>query len=276
MKSKSVLGLFLITVVLNSLFLSLRSAAAHEFWISPEKYSVAEGENIVAALRVGENFIGNSYSYNPSDFDRFDVLDAGELKPVEGTLGDRPAMNVALPGEGLAVAVHQSDLERLTYSDFKKFEAFATNQDQTAAIEQHKARGLPDEGFLEVYRRFAKSYIQRGRGLGADKKVGMELELVARSNPYTDNGEEVSFELFYKGELRPNTQIVVFNKPDPLTDAVRSTYRTDESGYVSIPKREGGIFLISAVLLVEPDEKMAAETGAVWYSLWASATYQIK
>ena len=47
--------------------------AAHEFWISPDTYAVAEGEAMQAELRVGEDFEGPGYAFVPQRFARFEV-----------------------------------------------------------------------------------------------------------------------------------------------------------------------------------------------------------
>ncbi|MEO0496579.1 MAG: DUF4198 domain-containing protein [Pseudomonadota bacterium] len=280
---KSPPGVFLIAaLVLSALFpATIRSANAHEFWLQPEQYVVAAGEAAQATIRVGEDFKGNSYSYNPNDFERFDLLVEGELTPLAGQLGDRPAMNVPNPSDGLLVGIHQSDLERLTYREFEKFEAFARLEGQDEVIEAHKARGLAESGFEEVYRRFAKTYVKVGDGAGADQAVGMALELVALTNPYQSGTRDVSFQLLRDGKPEANAQVAVWSREFGAADDAGNTLkgervllRTDEVGRVSIPTIAGREYLASAVLIEEPGpEQLAERANAVWYSLWASATW---
>jgi len=56
---------------------------------------------------------------------------------------------------------------------------------------------------------------------------------------------------------------------------IRTSLSTDEHGRVEIPQANGGAFLINAVQMIEPSEKVRNETGAVWESLWASVTYEL-
>lgn len=259
--------------------ISWDTAQAHEFWLQPEQYVVTAGEAAQATIRVGEDFKGSSYSYNPNEFDRFDLLSNGEVTPLAGTLGDRPAMNVPQALDGLLIGIHQSDLERLTYGEFEKFAAFARLEGEDEAIDAHRARGLPEANFEEVYRRFAKTYIKVGDGQGADQPVGMALELVALDNPYEVG--DVTFELLRDGAPEPGAQVAVWSREFGAKDEAgtvpkgeRVLLRTDTSGKVSIPTVAGREYLASAVLIEAPgDEQLAERPNAVWYSLWASATW---
>ncbi|MEO0636838.1 MAG: DUF4198 domain-containing protein [Pseudomonadota bacterium] len=257
-----------------------QAAQAHEFWLWPESYEIDPGQAATATIRVGEHFKGNSYTYNPRDFERFDVLMAGEMSPVSGQLGDRPAMRVPDAEPGLLIGIHQSDLDRLTYSDFEKFKTFARLEGEDAAIDAHTMRGLPESGFEEVYRRFAKTYLSVGTGEGMDRPVGMAFELVALTNPYTDKGD-MRFQLLRDGKPDANAQVAVWSRElgaateaGSPTKGDRVLFRTDDMGEVAIPTVKGREYLASAVRILQPGPaELAARPDAVWYSLWASATW---
>lgn len=274
-----------LVALVASTALPMGAANAHEFWLQPEQYVVAPGDAAQATIRVGQDFKGNSYSFNPNDFERFELLTAGELTPVAGKLGDRPALNVDDPAEGLLIGVHQSDLERLTYKEFEKFAAFARMEGEDEVIEAHRARDLPASGFEEVYRRFAKTYLKIGDVSlddgGQDKPVGMALELVALANPYEAGRADVPFQLLRDGEPEADAQVAVWSRVFGATDEAgnvpegeRVLLRTDSDGRVVIPTVAGREYLASAVLIEEPGaEELAERADAVWYSLWASATW---
>ena len=72
--------------------------AAHEFWIEPVDYQVAEGDTIVANLRNGEEFEGYAHPYVESTTNRFELFLKGVATPVNSRVGDNPALNVATQG----------------------------------------------------------------------------------------------------------------------------------------------------------------------------------
>ena len=258
---------------LAAALITIMPAQAHEFWISPEKYMIDPAGQLVAHIRVGQQFSGSSYSYLRNGFVRFDIVAEDEVLPVEGRMGDRPALSMTAPGDGLAVIVHQTTDYFLTYSEAEKFRSFVTDKGYPQLIEEHADRGLPETGFRERYSRYAKSLIAVGSGDGADEAVGMTTEIVALANPYTDdlsNGFPVS--VLYRGEPRRNAQVDLFEK-DPDGGVTLTKYRTDGDGTAVLPVRSGYEYLVDAGLLraLEPED----ERSPVWESLWASLTFQV-
>lgn len=249
-----------------------QSLWAHEFWISPEAYTVSPDDAVVAHLRVGEEFKGSSYAYIPPNFVRFDVVMGDKVIPVPGRAGDRPAMNMALEDEGLAVIVHQTRAYDLTYTDFEKFVNFTKHKDFTWALDRLEERGLGDEKVRESYTRFGKSLVGVGNGQGADREVGLEIEIVAEANPYTDDlSGGFPVRVLYQGKPRANEQVELFARSGG--EVVVTTYRTDGSGRVVLPVSAGVEYLVDSVLLRELE--VQAEGDAAWESLWASLTFRV-
>ncbi len=249
------------------------AALAHEFWISPSRYVVEPKGQIVANLRVGKNFEGPVNSYIPNDFSRFEILLAGSKRPVQGRLGDIPALTMTAESEGLAVVIHETSPTDLTYPKWEKFEGFATQKDLGWAIKDHKARGLPEKGFKETYQRFAKSLIAIGNGRGRDSAVGMETEIVAEANPYTDDlSLGLPIRLLYKGEPRADAQVEIFSKRAG-NEATVAVVRTDAEGRAIIPVKPKTEYLLDAVVMRPLDTDDATKKPA-WESLWASLTFK--
>jgi hypothetical protein len=249
-------------------------AAAHEFWIAPDRYQVEAGEPLVASLRVGQNFNGTSFPYLPQNFARFELVSGGEPAQVEGRLGDLPALQAEAADDGLVVIVHQTTPLDLKWTDWSKFTGFCEHKDFRWAIDDHRSRGLPETGFHESYTRFAKSLVAVGDGAGADRPAGMETEFVALANPYTDDlSAGMPVQLLYQGKPRMNVQVEVFSRaPDGTVEDL--FYRTDTEGKATIPVVAGHEYLFDAVVM-RPLPGTFAEGTAVWESLWASLTFRM-
>lgn len=243
--------------------------AAHEFWISPPSFQVPAGEPVIANIRVGESFKGNAYSYFDRNTERFDVIFKGQVIDPEATLGDRPVLDKALDGQGLAIVVYETDDSRLTYRDWQKFVDFVDHKAFDGALERHEARGLPETGFVETYRRYAKSLIAVGSGAGADQVVGLDTEIIALANPYTDDlaGQlPVLVELY--GEPRANAQVETYSRDADGNIEVELT-RTDAQGRAIIGVEPGHDYMIDAVVLEE------REGDEAWHSMWANLTFRV-
>lgn len=248
---------------------------SHEFWIDPVSATVAVGEPIVAVTRVGQTFEGNSYSYVPENFRLFEIAQGGMRVPVEGLIGDRPSLDQAAPGEGLAVILHVTRDYTLTYDEPDKFRDFVTHKDARWVLDAHAERGLPDADFSEAYSRYAKALVAVGEGEGEDSTFGLLTEITALANPYTDDvSGGLPVRLAYDGAPRAGAQIEVFEKGENGAVEV-FTVRTDDAGEATVPVKPGRRYMLDAVVLREPAEALAQETGVVWESLWANLTFTV-
>lgn len=247
-------------------------AVAHEFWISPERYQIAPGEAILAELRVGENLSGAGYPFIPTRAEQHYILQNGQVIDPQSGMGDRPAVDIALAEPGLAIIVHETVDNTLTYRDWQKFVNFAEHKDFTWALDAHRARGLPDTGFKESYRRYGKALVAVGEGTGADENRGLLTEIVALANPYTDPlSAGLTVQVFAYGTPRADTQVEVFAR-DPSGDVAVTRYRTDAEGKVTVPLAPDTEYLIDSVLI---EERTATEdTDPVWHSMWASLSFR--
>ena len=254
--------------------LSMTSGAnAHEFWISPEAYLVKPGDQVQAHLRVGQEFKGGSYSFNPRNFTRFDVVTADTLSPAPGRIGDTPALNMKAPEEGLLVIAHETSDFYLTYTEWAKFEKFARHKDFVPLLEDHESRGLPKDRFVEQYSRHAKSLISIGNGQGADKELGLRTEIVALANPYTDELGVLPVKVLLDGKPRADVQVELFDKaPDGTVEI--SLYRTNADGIGEVPIKPGHEYLVDSVTVL-PLEAEDTKVDAVWLSMWASLTFKV-
>ena len=258
-------------------------AAAHEFWLEPHDYSVAVGEDIVADLRNGEAFKGGAYPYVDEYFTRFDFITRKGAAPVPGRRGDYPALTMKAQTGGLHVFAYASTNNDLVYAKFAKFEKFVTGKDMAWVLDEHEAKGLPTEKVKEWYYRYAKSLVKVGSGAGRDVLVGMPIELVAEINPYSSDADP-RFRLYHDGVPMPDFEVQIWNYPPAAdnaaaatgtTKAVESRLRTDATGRVTIPRGEGGEFLVNAVQMIEPDAAQKVQ-GVHWVSIWATTTYFVE
>jgi hypothetical protein len=251
------------------------TAKAHEFWIEPELYQIVTGSDVVAELRVGQNFGGASQSYLPQNFRRFDYVVNGSTSPVAGRLGDRPAVRLETPGDGLVVIIHETTDFKITWDEFGKFESFVRHKDEAWVLASHHPEGISRENVSEAYSRYAKSLVAVGSGAGVDFEAGLETEIVALENPYTDDmADGIDVRVLYQGAPRAGEQIEVFEKSENGEVSV-FTLQTDDSGAATIPVKPGYQYMLDSVVLRKASAELASSRSVVWESLWANLTFAI-
>ncbi|MBF9046028.1 DUF4198 domain-containing protein [Rhodobacterales bacterium LSUCC0031] len=247
-----------------------KGAFAHEFWIDPTAFVVPPDTMLAADLRVGEAYRGGPQPYLTQSFTRFEIVQGGVAQPVAGRLGNIPALQDVALSEGLAVIVHQTTGQMLTWTGWDRFLAFAEHKDLGDVTAMQAARGLDQEGVTEVYIRYAKSLVAMGDGAGADGRMGLRTEFVALTNPYRDDpAQGFAAQLWLDDAPRADVQVEVFAKAPDGTVAV-SLHRTDGDGIVRLPVVAGMRYMLDAVVL-EPLEAGDAE----WRTLWANLTFGV-
>ena len=264
-----------LSVLLTTLAIgfSTSAAKAHEFWLSPDDYTLGPEDVMQVGLRIGSEMKGATLAYLPNDITRFEILQGDTTRPVTGRLGDQPALQMPAEIDGLAIVVHETADSRLTYTDFGVFERFVAHKDFRTAIADHKARSLPDMGFRETYRRHAKSLIAVGSGVGMDRAVGLKIEIVALANPYTDDlTSGLPVMVLLDGAPRVDVQVELFQTAPDGTVTI-AKYRTDTEGKAVLPMQPGMEYLVDNVdLRALPNDDPVA--GPVWHSDWASLTFR--
>ena len=247
---------------------------AHEFWLEPLSYQVEAGQPVKAHEKVGQDFKGNQYVYLPSSYQFLKLTLGGKTSIVKSKLGDLPAVNEVVQGEGLVIISAETTPADVTYETWEKFASFVKNKGLDGVLEKHKARKLPEKNFVESYRRFAKTLLKVGHGKGQDKALGLGFEWVIETNPYITKDKPIKAQLLWKDQPHPNAHVDVFNRIGK-GELIKTELTTDAEGRVEIPRAKGGSFLINAVQMIEAPDEMVKAKGAVWESQWASVTYEL-
>ncbi|KIC27357.1 DUF4198 domain-containing protein [Leisingera sp. ANG-M6] len=259
------------SILCAGLALGAAPVLSHEFWIEPEKYQVKSGETVVAKLRNGQEFNGAEQPYLDHRIARYEVIHDGTTTPYEGRMGDMPAFSAEVMQDGLAVLIHQTQPQTISYDSWEEFQAFIDHKAIGDVRSRHQARGLADAGFTEQYIRYAKALVAVGDGAGSDLATGLETEIVALANPYADDtAGGLPVRVLYQGAPRAGAQVEVFAKAPDGTVSI-TTQLTDAQGETAVAVLPGHSYLLDAVVL------RPAPEGAdyVWESLWAALTFAV-
>jgi|TARA_R110000787_G_scaffold153800_3_gene267670 uncharacterized GH25 family protein len=249
--------------------------SAHEYWIQPLDYTVAPDATLMAQIVNGSDYTGQNLPYLPQRFVRFDDVVGGQVSPVAGRTGDVPAVQMANPKEGLNVLVYQARNATVDYKDWDTFVRFTEHKDLKGIIEAHSVRGFTQEAFKEIYSRYSKSLVAVGNGAGKDSRTGLETEIVALTNPYTDDvSGGMRFQLWYGNAPRANVRFEVYDRA-PDGTVTQTFLKTDAQGMVTVPAKPGYSYMADAVVIREPAKALADESGALWETLWANMTWAI-
>ncbi|MEM7193464.1 MAG: DUF4198 domain-containing protein [Pseudomonadota bacterium] len=248
------------------------SAFSHESWIEPELYRIASDQQIRAHIRVGEEFIGESHSYNKRDYRMLELNSGNNSEPITGRLGNIPAIQILPSDPGLHILRHESIGTQLEYEGMEKFKRFVESVGLPRIAIEHLERRYPTDFFRERFVRFSKALIAVGAGRGADSSTDWPVEIIAVDNPYTQtNSGPLTFVLLKDGDPWPNHVVTAFLKSDDDSVDIR-TLDTDSEGRFILQWSGNGSVLLSAVTIA-PEKKTGYDRKTLWRSNWASLTF---
>ena len=252
-----------------------RPVSAHEFWIAPSRYDAVQGTTIDLGTAAGTGFRGEKKPWSPDHAVRFVLRTA---KPIDlaraATPGEMTWTRFAPADGGGALVAFESDflpiqLPATAFDDYLRAEGL------DGPLAARNGSAVPGR---ERYRRCAKGWLAGSAAARATGVVGLPLELV----PETVPGFAPSLRLHVLWNGRPLAGALVkawHTALDP-SGAPRAVFqrdsvtvawqgRSDAAGAVTIPVRDSGEWLVSAVHMEPCPEREIAD----WQSTWASLTF---
>ena len=285
--------LALVHAVAAALLLGALPASAHDHWLAPTSFRPGVNERVDVALRVGHPSAFEEQARDPARFVRFEDLAPSGAKPIVGFDGRSPAGILRPKEPGLHVLVFESkpafvEIEPTTYARYLAEEGL---DDVLAERERRGETGLPGR---DSYRRFDKSLVCVAGGAlessssasssdapparslaatltGFDRRVGLALELVPETSPFTwTRGEDLLLRLELEGHPLAQRQVKLVRLEAPHTVLLA---RTDEAGRARFTPSEPGTYAAFAVhqRRAAPEQELEGD----WDGLWASLTFAL-
>lgn len=222
-----------------ALALAAAPAAAHDFWIAPQAFSVAPGGRASVELRVGEGATSQRSAIPARRITRFELVSAAGSAPVETHLGreDADATTPAL-SKGVHVVVLATDQTALSVLPAERFNAYLEDEGLTPAIAARARSGEHRREGSERYGRAAKALIRAGEGPDASTQVvGLELEITPVESPYAvAAGAPIIFQVRYQGRALAGARLVL----SELDREAETARLTDEAGRATFERPAAG------------------------------------
>ncbi len=244
--------------------------AAHDFWIEPSSFHPAVGSELAVSLRVGEHFRGEPVPRADPRIVRFVLSSAAGETPIGGLPATDPAGFARISSPGFFLIGYRSSRSAITLEP-EKFEKYLAEEGLDRVLEARAARGEREKPGREVYSRCAKALVAaNGSGqAGFDRVLGFTLEIVADASPLRARpGGKMPFRILHEGKPLAGALVKAIATEDPGNTL---SARSDAQGRVAFVLARKGVWLVTAVHMVQAPP----EAGADWESLWASLTFEI-
>lgn len=246
------------------------AASGHDMWIEPSSFTPKAGQLVQVCLRVGHPAKGvEPVARNSARIVRFSAVTAAGEEPVQGVDGADPAGLLRPAAEGLTTLAYRTN-HASSELPGDRFEAYLAEEGLSAVQELRRRRGQSTAPGRERYSRSLKALVDVGGGReGADEPLGLDLELVAESNPYRlQPGQVLAVRVLYRGAPLAGARVDAFALDGASPDV---TATSDADGRVRLLLPKGGGWAVTTTHMFEAP----AGTGADWESLWASLTFAV-
>lgn len=253
-------------------------AAAHDFWLQPDRFHVAPGDEVAVALLIGEpgavepwalewRKVASFQDFAPDHmFDLQASLDPLEGRaPAAGRVDAR--LTLSMPGTHmLAFASHHA----LSDLPADEFAAYLEHEGLAGVIAYRKRMGTEGQRGRELYSRRAKALVQVGPTPtdSVSRPIGQTLEIVPERNPLLlAPGDMLSVRVLFHGKPLAGVSVVLESL---AADARHATpTRSDAQGRAAFPVPAWGAHKINVVW-----GHPIADPRADYETIFASLTFE--
>jgi len=251
---------------------------AHEFWLSPQKFSYQAGEKVFLRWRVGENFEGANWTGNNEKCNALRAISNNYQYDLLGYLSANKGDSVKLDTINYAgnYTMFYYGKNSLMEMDAAAFNTYLEEDGLTNALQWRKENHMDTAKGREYYQRCAKALIRIKSTLKKSDymktsffggSMGMPLEIVPTDNPYNiKTTTNMLFNVFYLSRPLRDGTVKLWHKVNGKTD-VKTVPVT--KGVIAVDIEPVGEYMISLVKM-EPSK---VDNKADWQSYWGSLTW---
>jgi len=253
--------------------LAAAPCAAHDFWIEPSSHRPAVGDVLEARLFIGHAGEKEAYARNPRHLVELALRGGAERRDLLGRPGDDPAGRLRLEEAGTFVLAYRSRTSSLEMEP-AAFESYLREEGLEHVVDERARRGESQRPGREAYSRCAKALLRTAGASagGHDRALGLALELVPLSDPFTHDPEHAGpflLRVDRDGEPLAGVQVHAASLDRPSTPELRA--RSDAEGRVRLALPHAGRWSLCAVHM----ERATEEAEHDWRSYWASLTFPV-
>jgi len=258
--------------VLLALFVSALPLSAHDHWIEPTRFRALPGERIDLTLCVGYPSQFEAQIRDPRRIVAFQSLGPNGARPMPGVDGKSPAGIFRTNDAGLYWLTYQSN-DAFVEIASEKYAQYLKDEGLEDVLREREQRGESALPGRDSYARFDKALVRIGDAPadGFDRVLGLPIELVPETNPFTwERNQELVVRLELDGQPRAGQQVKLMHLAVPFTILLA---RTDEQGRARFTPELAGAWVASTVhqRRATPEQKLEGD----WQGRWASLSFEL-
>ena len=250
-------------------------ASAHDMFVKPERFFVAENAEVLVRLLNG------TFSKSENSIDRNRLRDVSVVSPDGraqidtaqwGVAGDTSTFRARTGGAGTYV-LGVSTAPNVIALEAKDFNLYLKEDGIPDVLEARRAGGELDRPARERYAKHVKALLQVGdaRSEHFGSTLGYPAEIVPLDNPYAlDRSGLLRVRMLVDGKPVANQYVVYGGRSPSGARIAQRSVRSDADGVASIPVRAAGTWYVKFIHMARLENDAAAD----YESKWATLTFQ--
>jgi hypothetical protein len=173
---------------LLGLVIAAAPASAHDFWLYPKTHVPEKPGTVEIRIFLGMMHDVSEMERRPAHFKRFEAHGAAGVIDTQGRAGAKPGGFLDLPANDIYTLIYESRHGYIRL-DAEKFTRYLADEGLPQILSERLRRGETDKPGDEGFARYVKALIKVGDAdTGYDRRIGMQSELVALTNPFVGGG----------------------------------------------------------------------------------------
>jgi uncharacterized GH25 family protein len=243
-------------------------AQAHEFWMKPQKFYFAPGEEARIDLMVGENFQGEFWDLSRHQVVKLELVNSFGKQDLTKLVKPTKGKNISfkLAAEGAHLFALQSNAAFIELEG-EKFNDYLRADGLDNILQRRTDRGELAQPAREHYTRYAKLLVQSGNRSDDvyKRRVGLKHEIIPLNNPATlKSGDYMECRVLFGNEPAKHQLVKVWNFIGNRI-FLQNIY-TENDGTLKFPISNSGPWMVSTVRM-EVSEHVRADYESSWASL---------
>lgn len=236
-------------------FCLVPAAAAHDFWIQPENWSLAPKVPASFTLLVGHGADLQRTQISKSRVEKIEAVDAqGQRTDLRSRLdiGSKTSdLTTVFEKAGAYVLLFETDNAAQSHLPAAKFNEYLLREGLTPALSKRERSGDTARDGAENYSRHAKTIVQVGKvdpsgQTRVTRRLGLELEIVPEQSPLMlAPGAPLSIRVYYRGRALTGALVKLTDLEKDAEPLDRRT--TDKDGRARFTIPHAGNWLLNVV-----------------------------
>ena len=265
------------TLAILMLFGAVAVATAHDMFVKPERFRVAENADVLVRLLNG------TFSKSENSITRDRILDISFVSPTGRarldtaswtTAGDTSTIRVRTGAAGTYV-IGVSTRPRAFELAAKDFNLYLREDGIPDVLAARRKDGEMEKSARERYGKHVKALLQVGTATSDAyaTELGYPAEIVPLANPYTLRpGARLRVRTLVDGKPVAN-QFVLFGGRTPAGGRIpQRSVRTNAEGVAAIPLARSGTWYVKFIHMA----RLEGDSEADYESKWATLTFEVR